>query len=515
MTPPELPLHSRAELLRRGVVAALALAALGERRGSWLRDAAASAAPIPRATVVTREVPLGGRTLARGEGTPPFTLVGLHWQGSGRVSFRVGEGGKFGDWVEAAEHEAADAGIDGASGPWRLGTPVWTGPVDSIEYRLEGPVRRLLAHFVDSEPGAPLAPASVATPPIVLRAAWGADESMVRAGPSYAQALTLAIVHHTAGRSPATPEESAAVVRAIQAYHVKSNGWNDIGYNFLVDPFGQIFEGRVGGIDRNVIGAHALSFNTGSTGIALLGNFAKKALTEEARAALAGLLAWRLDLAHVDPTAPAARWAGDGTALRAVSGHRDVNATECPGGKVYPELDALSQTAYAIGLPKLFDPVVAAEGGTRRRFTARLSEPRRWRVTVTGPDGTSVAAGSGRGVSVDWTWETAGLPAGQYGYSITGPDDVLPASGTIALGPAPPPPPPETPPRPARPAGVPRRIPAWAWKLRAWHRTPKTLRGSRPASAPRRLPSWYWPWFAWQNQLDAWARAYGRRSRST
>ena len=300
----------------------------------------------------------------------------------------------------------------------------------------------------------------------------------------------------------------------MYAYHTRRLGWSDIGYNFLVDPFGQIFEGRAGGIDRNVIGAHALSFNTGSSGIALLGNFAKKALTEEARVALADLLAWRLDRAHVDPTAPVVH-AASGTTLRAVSGHRDVNATECPGGKVYPELDALAQAALSIGLPKLFEPSATAEGETRRRFTARLSEPRRWRVTVTAPDGTAVATGSGRGVSVDWTWETAGLPAGQYGYTIAGPEGMLPASGTIALGPAPPPPPPEAPPRPIRPAGVPRRIPTWAWELRAWHRTPRASRGPRPRSAPQRVPSWYWPWFTWQNQLDEWVRTYGRRRSAT
>ena len=513
MTPHDQPLHSRAEVLRRGIAAA-GLLAVGERVVPWLHTPAASATSLPRATLVSREVPLRGRALARGEDTPRFTLVGLHWQGSGSVSFRVGQGGRLGTWFEAVEHEAPDGDREGRSGQWRLGTPVWTGPVDSIEYRLEGMVTRLVAHLVNSEPGTALVPASAATPPVIHRAAWGADESIVRGPPSYASALTLAIIHHTAGRSPATPEESAAVVRAIQVYHVESNGWNDIGYNFLVDPFGQIFEGRAGGIDRNVIGAHALSFNTGSSGIALLGNFAKKALTEEARVALADLLAWRLDRAHVDPTAPVVH-AASGTTLRAVSGHRDVNATECPGGKVYPELDALAQAALSIGLPKLFEPSATAEGETRRRFTARLSEPRRWRVTVTAPDGTAVATGSGRGVSVDWTWETAGLPAGQYGYTIAGPEGMLPASGTRARGPAPPPPPPEAPPRPIRPAGVPRRIPTWAWELRAWHRTPRASRGPRPRSAPQRVPSWYWPWFTWQNQLDEWVRTYGRRRSAT
>ena len=110
-------------------------------------------------------------------------------------------------------------------------------------------------------------------PAIVSRAAWGANESIRRAPPSYAPSVRFAIVHHTAGTNTYSRDEAAAIVRGIQLYHVRGNGWNDIGYNFLVDRFGTIYEGRYGGVDRNVVGAHALGFNTGSTGIALLGTY--------------------------------------------------------------------------------------------------------------------------------------------------------------------------------------------------------------------------------------------------
>ena len=97
--------------------------------------------------------------------------------------------------------------------------------------------------------------------------------------------------------------EAAAIVKGIQLFHVQGNGWNDIGYNFLVDRFGTIYEGRFGGVDRNVVGAHAQGFNTGSVGIALLGNYEGVSPTPAAQDAIARLIAWRLDLAHVDPTA--------------------------------------------------------------------------------------------------------------------------------------------------------------------------------------------------------------------
>ena len=107
--------------------------------------------------------------------------------------------------------------------------------------------------------------------------------------PAYADNVHVAIVHHTAGSNSYTAGQSAAIVRAIEIYHVKGNGWNDIGYNFLVDKYGQIFEGRYGGMTRAVIGAHAMGFNAGSTGVALIGNYSSVAnhFGGEGRAGLA------------------------------------------------------------------------------------------------------------------------------------------------------------------------------------------------------------------------------------
>src|SRR5213083_2249951 len=113
----------------------------------------------------------------------------------------------------------------------------------------------------------------------------GANEAIRRAPPSYAPSVQFAVVHHTAGTNSYTASQSAAIVRGIEVYHVQGNGWNDIGYNFLVDKYGQVFEGRYGGVDKNVIGAHAEGFNTGSVGVALIGNYSSASVAQAAKAA--------------------------------------------------------------------------------------------------------------------------------------------------------------------------------------------------------------------------------------
>jgi len=239
-----------------------------------------------------------------------------------------------------------------------------------------------------------------------------------------------------------TRSESAAIVRAIQTYHVKANGWNDIGYNFVVDPFGQVFEGRAGGIDRNVVGAHAEGFNTGSAGVAVIGTYEGAPPSPEAEAALEALIAWRLDIAHVDPITLVTRTSlgnqrfpvGIPVTLRAISGHRDTGFTECPGGAFYGRLGDIAQAVAALGLPKLYEPLVSIAAGGPVQFTARLSDPLPWTVTVTDATGNAVASGTGTGPQVSWAWDATGAPAGTYAYRIEAGPAVLPIVGTISTG---------------------------------------------------------------------------------
>jgi hypothetical protein len=379
-----------------------------------------------------------------------FNMVGLHWKGSGDVWFRTALA--RGDWSEwqPARPEAEDAPDVGSpegarSAGWKLGNPYWTGPARFIEYRFDGRVVRLRAHFLRSDPSETRQLAArAAAPPIIRRSQWGADESIVRAPPWYADRVRLAIVHHTAGTNDYSAAQSPAIVRGIQAYHVLGNGWNDIGYNFLVDKHGQVFEGRGGGIDQPVGGAHAQGFNTGSTGVAVLGTYSSRDITTATRSALVKLISWRLDVAHVDPRTTLTyvsygsdRFAaGTPVRLRAVSGHRDTASTSCPGFVLYGRLGEIAKAAAARGLPKLYEPVVTGSLGGPVRITGRLSSALPWTVTIQDASGAEVARGSGSGTAIDWTWNASAVYFGDYTYAITSEADVRPASGRV---PGPPP----------------------------------------------------------------------------
>ncbi len=378
-----------------------------------------------------------GRVLTPGR----FELVGIHWRGPGKVRFRThGSGGRWSGWrVSSDEDTPRQRG-------WRLGEPVWVGPSDALQYHVAGRVTRVRAYFVRSPRIAtPLKRADLAAaPPIVTRAGWHADESIRRAPPFYADGVHLVFVHHTVSSNSYTKAQSASIVRGIELYHVKANGWNDIGYNFLVDKYGQIFEGRYGGMTKPVVGAHAMGFNSGSVGIAVIGDYSSTAITPAARAALVSLIAWRLDLAHVDPLSSVVRvsagnpryLAGRAVTLRAISGHRDVYPTSCPGASLYSQLPSLRAAVAKTGLPKLYSPAVSGRLGGPIRFTARLSSSAPWTVTVRDDSGTTVASGTGTGTRVDWTWDASGANESHYAWSIAA-TQARAATGSIGSAPAP------------------------------------------------------------------------------
>jgi hypothetical protein len=378
-----------------------------------------------------------------------FTLAGVHWRGPGKVAFRTRSvDGRWSPWRPGAPHDedGPDAGsLERARGGWKLGSPFWVGASDRIQARAVGKVTRARAHLVWSPElrvpyRAPAAAVDTAAPPIVPRLSWGADESIRRAPPGYAPVVRFAVVHHTAGRNDYSRAEAPAIVKGIQLFHVRGNGWNDIGYNFLVDRFGTVYEGRFGGSDRDVIGAHAQGFNTGSVGIALLGTYGSTRPSAAAVDALARLISWRLDLEHVDPTSFLTFISGGSNRYRsgipvllsAVTGHRDTGFTECPGDALEARLPELAGRARELGGPKIFEARADAVESTVR-VRARLSRSDAWAVVITSSSGVEVARGAGTGTDVDWTWDSAEAPAGQYTWTITA-GSARPAVGILRAG---------------------------------------------------------------------------------
>ena len=184
---------------------------------------------------------------------------------------------------------------------------------------------------------------------MVSRVEWGSpDGNNLRGTPSYST-VTHLIVHHTADGPVA---DAAAWVRAIWRFHVMTNGWADIGYNFLIAADGTIFEGRAGG--DNVIGAHFSCQNAGTMGVALLGDYTKVAPPPVALDALARVLAWRASALKLDPQG-IARHAGMRQDMHVISSHRDGNyspqsctVTACPGESLYPLLEKIRNNVAAL-----------------------------------------------------------------------------------------------------------------------------------------------------------------------
>ncbi|GHH79829.1 hypothetical protein GCM10018793_33400 [Streptomyces sulfonofaciens] len=199
-------------------------------------------------------------------------------------------------------------------------------------------------------------PDAAPRPVIVSRADWGADESLRESGFRYTGTVKAAFVHHTDTGNDYTCAQAAEVVRGIYRYHVETMGWRDIGYNFLVDKCGTVYEGRAGGVEKAVMGAHTMGFNTDSTGMAVLGTFTDEDPPQAAVDALAGLAAWKLGLTGADPAGTTSLTsaggnlfpAGEQVRMNVVSGHRDGYNTDCPGTRLYGMLGTVRSSAAAL-----------------------------------------------------------------------------------------------------------------------------------------------------------------------
>jgi len=295
--------------------------------------------------------------------------------GEPEMRFRRGDG-SWSRWVSAGAHgHGPDAS---APSDTLTGDPVWSGGTTVVQLRAARALSGVRLWLVDVSEGrgarlqalafggpfasaaalplaTPVLAAGAGQPPIIARHAWAAGVSPPRVAPELGD-VELAFVHHTDNPNGYTPGEVPAMLRAIYVFHRFVNGWNDIGYNFVLDLFGRIFEARAGGIDDPVVGAHAGGYNIYSTGIAVLGTFSEVPVSFASRQALERLLAWKLSLhgvtaigrvtVRVDPEG--ARYsrfpANAHVSLPHIAGHRDADTTDCPGDALYGELPSVRRS---------------------------------------------------------------------------------------------------------------------------------------------------------------------------
>jgi N-acetylmuramoyl-L-alanine amidase-like protein len=177
-------------------------------------------------------------------------------------------------------------------------------------------------------------------PPVVTRIEWECpDGEITTHGDLRYTTVTHLIVHHTAMGVEKPDSDWPELVRSIWRFHVLERGWADIAYNYLIDPNGEIYEGRAGG--DNVIGAHFSGVNAGTMAVALLGDFSNEPPTADALNSLKEILAWKCDQRDLDPESESPHDASQ-FILNTISGHRDgPKPTECPGEALYIMLPSI------------------------------------------------------------------------------------------------------------------------------------------------------------------------------
>jgi len=404
--------------------------------------------------------------------THRFDLVGATWRrgtldaGAASVQVRVRVDDRWSGWRSLSP---TDGGADGGTadarraravtGGMTVAEPVYVGTADGLQARVVGSgavpdsLRVLLVDggrsSADAHPQpvrvwvGDVANAEQTRPTIYSRADWGADESLRKSacpsGPSYSPTIKMGFLHHTDGANGYSSNQVPSIIRSIYAYHVRANGWCDVGYNYLVDRFGRIWEGRAGGITKPVLGAHTGGFNYDSFGVSLIGSYDKVQPSDEMLTATEQLFAWRLGSYYVDPTRSTTLVAGSfsgsrfptGSSVRfkTISGHRDADETACPGRYAYADLTDIRPATRALMGAGFVAPTLSSTSAQMANgaitVTAGAITAQTWTLTVTDQTGFAVRTVTGtasRSVDVAATWDltdTAAAPVQPGVYTLT------------------------------------------------------------------------------------------------
>ncbi|MCS4535961.1 N-acetylmuramoyl-L-alanine amidase [Corynebacterium sp. HS2168-gen11] len=310
------------------------------------------------------------RTVKQFNRAEEFNMFALTWRGEKDIAAFVRSQRADGSWSEWFDVEPLDYAVEGPNTV--QGTDlVFVEPTRAVQVNLTGvdlfnaeEARTLDAVFVDGgnagtvDTEIELANDAVGLPKIISRKGWGADESLRCGTPEFFTGGVKGIsIHHTAGSNNYTPAQAPGIMRGIFKYHARTLGWCDIGYHALADKYGNLYEGRFGGLNKDVIGAHAGGFNNNTWAISMIGDYNKVDPSPEMIKSVGELAGWRAKVAGIDPLGSNTHVSGgtrftqyrQGTSVRLpnIFGHRDVGLTECPGDLGYAKLGAIRTVAKA------------------------------------------------------------------------------------------------------------------------------------------------------------------------
>ena len=295
------------------------------------------------------------------------------------------DGGEWSDWIATAN---GDPVYFGGADEVQLRARGWrpdgrlhyvnvSGTTNQADSLLNGARSAINAAFISvASTIEPSAQADPTRPDFVSRGEWGGKSKCEpRAKPGRGK-VKSAVVHHTVTANDYDEAEAPGIVLGICRFHRNGNGWDDIGYNALVDRFGNVYAGRSGGMGRAVVGAHAQGFNSQTTGIAALGTHTSTPIGEVALDAFAEVIAWKLDHHRHEAIGKTRLRSAGGSVNRyragrrvrkkRVIGHRHLNLTACPGESLHAQLREIRHRAQALidDKPVKPPPPKAPTGGT-------------------------------------------------------------------------------------------------------------------------------------------------------
>ena len=403
--------------------------------------------------------------------TESFGLVGLTagepFDPGTRVVMRVRQDGEWLPWMEVpvsdhrpdpdteegqrARYATEPVVTDGADGiQVRVDTPTGGMPAGTEITLIDNPERPEDAALGSSYPTSS-AQAAVRRPAIITRAQWGADESLRRGTTTYSDTIKVAFVHHVVSTNDYTPAQAAQQMRNVYSWFTEGIRVNDFGYNFMVDRYGRLYEGRAGGVDRPVVGAHTSGFNAESFAVSFLGN--ADTLNPDAPSkerilnSISALIAWKFDLHDVNPLGSAVLtsagpgpgqgttslyWPGEKVTSKTIAGHGDIGSTSCPGEFLRPSLNHIRLGVSARQGRNFYPPSITGDRvpwgtGGRIELAPRSNGPMAATLTVSNACGDVVrtlSASTDVAATVPFTWDLRDakgkqVPPGLYSFTIT------------------------------------------------------------------------------------------------